>query len=113
MDKDHYQQVLLQHFTTFDTADENAGAATSFSGTENAGPPIPGEDFFSNAPTGFTFPLDIRGRTVVISIEPSPDNSPAPFLLKPLKGVAGNETAPATYDLTFDNTSFPSGTVTR
>ena len=100
-------------FTTFDIADENAGAATSFSGTENAGPPIPGEDFFSNAPTGFTFPLDIRGRTVVISIEPSPDNSPAPFLLKPLKGVAGNETAPATYDLTFDNTSFPSGTVTR
>jgi len=100
-------------FTLFDVADENAGAATSFSGTENAGPPIPGEDFFSNAPTGFAFPLDIRGRTVVISVEPSPDNSPAPFLLKPLIGTAGNETAPTAYDLTFSDASFPSGSVTR
>ena len=100
-------------FTAFDTADDNAGAETSFSGTENAGPPIPGEDFFNNAPEGITFPLDIKGKTVVISIEPSPDNSPAPFLLKPLKGTAGDETAPTTYDLTFDSASFPSGTVTR
>ncbi|MET2985065.1 anti-sigma factor [Aureibaculum conchae] len=100
-------------FTAFDVADENAGDATSFSGTENAGPPIPGEDFFNNAPSGFTFPLDIRGKTVVISVEPSPDNSPTPFLLKPLKGTAGNDTAPTAYDLAFDNASFPSGTVTR
>jgi len=100
-------------FTAFDVADENAGAATSFSGTENAGPPIPGEDFFNNVPAGFTFPLDIRGRTVVISVEPFPDNSPAPFLLKPLVGTAGNETAPTAYDLNFDNTSFPTGSVSR
>lgn len=100
-------------FTAFDAADDNAGSETSFSGTENAGPPIPGEDFFNNVPDGFTFPLDIKGKTVVISIEPSPDNSPVPFLLKPLKGAAGDETAPATNDLTFDSASFPSGTVTR
>ncbi|QCX39298.1 anti-sigma factor [Aureibaculum algae] len=100
-------------FTAFDVADDNAGSATSFSGIENAGPPIPGEDFFSNTPTGFSFPLDIRGRTIVISVEPSPDNSPTPFLLKPLLGAAGNETAPATYDLTFNGASFPSGTVNR
>jgi len=100
-------------FTAFDVADDNAGADTSFSGTENAGPPIPGEDFFNNVPDGFTFPLDLKGKTVVISIEPSPDNSPTPFLLKPLKGTAGNETAPATNDLTFDSVSFPTGTVTR
>ena len=100
-------------FTVFDTADENAGSAMSFSGTENNGPPIPGEDFFNNAPTGFTFPLDIRGRTVVISIEPDPDNSPMPFLLKPLTGMAGQDTAPTTYDLTFSNASFPTGTVSR
>ncbi len=100
-------------FTAFDVADDNAGATTSFSGTENTGPPIPGEDFFSNTPEGFTFPLDIRGKTVVISIEPSPDNSPAPFLLKPLKGTTGQDTAPATNDLTFDSASFPTGTVTR
>lgn len=100
-------------FTSFDNADDNAGAATSFSGTENAGPPIPGEDFFNNAPAGFTFPLDIRGKTVVISVEPYPDNSPMPFLLKPLVGTAGNDTAPVTYDLSFSDASFPTGNVSR
>ncbi len=100
-------------FTSFDTLDDNAGAVTSFGGTENVGPPIPGEDFFNNVPVGFSFPLDLRGRTVVISVEPSPDNSPNPFLLKPLVGTAGNDTAPTTYDLGFSNSSFPTGIVTR
>ncbi|SFW21878.1 anti-sigma factor [Cellulophaga fucicola] len=83
-----------------------------FSGA-NPGPPIPGEDFFENAPTGFTFPLDIRGKTVVISIEPSPDNSPNPFLLKPLVGVSGQETAPTTHTLSLNSDSFPTGWVKR
>ena len=100
-------------FTAFDMADDNAGDSGSFGGTENNGPPIPGEDFFNNVPSGFTFPLDIRGKTVVISVEPFPDNSPKPFLLKPLKGNAGQDTAPATYDLTFNNASFPTGSVSR
>ena len=100
-------------FTAFDVLDDNAGDASSFSGTENVGPPIPGEDFFNNAPGGFTFPLDLRGRTVVISVEPVPDNSPNPFLLKPLVGTAGNDTAPTTYDLGFSNSSFPTGSVSR
>ncbi|WP_435313387.1 hypothetical protein [Cellulophaga fucicola] len=83
-----------------------------FSGA-NPGPPIPGEDFFENAPTGFTFPLDVRGKTVVISIEPSPDNSPNPFLLKPLVGVSGQETAPTTHALSLNSDSFPTGWVKR
>jgi len=33
-----------------------------FSGTQRNGPPVPGEDFFLNAPEGETFPLDIRGQ---------------------------------------------------
>lgn len=97
-------------FTSFTTADDS----NDFSGTQNnAGPPIPGEDFFNNAPAGFTFPLDVRGRTVVISVEPNPDNSPAPFLLKPLVGMAGTATAPTTHDLALNAASFPTGTVTR
>lgn len=77
------------------------------------GPSLPGEDFFVNAPTGFIFPLDIRNRTVVISIEPVPDNSPNPFLLKPLVGIAGVDTAPVSYSFTYNADSFPTGTVTR
>ena len=37
-----------------------------------------------NAPAGMTFPTDLRGATIVISVEPFPDNSPLPFTLKPL-----------------------------
>lgn len=100
-------------FSSIDQMDDNAGLSTSFSGTENPGPPIPGEDFFNNAPTGETFPLDIRGRTVVITVEPVPDNSPLPFTLKPLAAVAGNETAPSFNDFALNLGSFPTGTVTR
>ncbi len=96
-------------FTAFDMAD----ASAPFSGTSQAGPPVPGEDFFENAPSGETFPLDIRGRTVVISVEPVPDNSTAPFAIKPLVGTAGQETAPATHDFGRNLSSLATGTVTR
>jgi hypothetical protein len=100
-------------FISFDVMDNNAGAATSFGGIENLGPPIPGEDFFNNQPAGEIFPLDVRGRTVVISIEPVPDNSPAPFLLKPLVAVSGDDTAPISYLFNLNLTSFPTGIVSR
>ena len=102
--------VTTGTFTEFTAMDDS----NAFSGTENnVGPPIPGEDFLNNAPTGFAFPLDLRGRTAVISVEPFPDNSPAPFLLKPLVGTSGQETAPTTHDLMLNAASFPTGTVTR
>lgn len=97
-------------FTNVEGTDDSNG----FSGSQNnAGPPIPGEDFFLNAPSGFTFPLDVRGKMAVISIEPVPDNSPAPFLLKPLAGLAGQETAPSTHNLNLNLGTLPTGTVTR
>ncbi|MGS2727820.1 anti-sigma factor [Psychroserpens sp. BH13MA-6] len=96
-------------FSAFDSADN----AAPFSGTAQSGPPVPGEDFFMNAPAGETFPLDIRGRMVVISVEPVPDNSPAPFAIKPLVGIAGDETAPATHNFGQNLASLPTGMVTR
>jgi len=95
-------------FTTFNTAD----GAAPFSGA-SAGPPVPGEDFFENTPAGETFPLDVRGRTVVISVEPVPDDSVAPFAIKPLVGTAGNETAPTTHAFGQNLGSLPMGSVTR
>lgn len=100
-------------FTSFDVMDNNAGDALSFGGTENLGPPIPGEDFFNNPPAGETFPFDVRGRTIVISVEPVPDNSPAPFLLKPLLAVSGDDTAPISYLFNLNLASLPTGTVSR
>ena len=99
-------------FTEFGVRDDS----NIFSGTENnAGPPIPGEDFFNNTPAGETFPLDVRGRRVVISVEPVPDNSPAPFLLKPLISDLASDaaTAPSTHNFVQNLGSIPTGTATR
>jgi len=99
-------------FTDFGAAD----SGNPFSGTQNnAGPPIPGEDFFLNAPAGETFPLDVRGKTVVISVEPVPDNSPAPFLLKPLASMidANAATAPTSHNFGQNLGTLPTGSATR
>ncbi len=76
-----------------------ADLAAPYSGTE-PGPPFPGEDFVANAPAGLTFPTDLAGGTIVISIEPAPDNSPAPFRLKPLvHGVDMNAADHTAFDM--------------
>lgn len=77
------------------------------------GPPFPGEDYLTNEPAGLTFPVDLSGGKAVISIEPDPDNSPLPFLLKPLVGdIPANAADHNTYDLV-QNLSFPTGTINR
>lgn len=97
-------------FTQFSVRD----SGNQFSGTQNnAGPPVPGEDFFLNAPIGEVFPLDVRGRTVVISVEPVPDDSPAPFAIKPLVATAGQAIAPSIHSFAQNLGSLPTGTVTR
>lgn len=80
-----------------------------------SGPLFPGEDFLTNAPSGLTFPTDLSGATVVISIEPNPDNSPLPFSLKPLVGAVPDPAMDHTFYTMENNaaSSNPSGTVTR
>ena len=97
-------------FTSVSGADE----AAPFSGP-NSGPAYPGEDFLTNSPDGLTFPTDLTSATVVISVEPVPDNSEAPFALKPLVGnVPAGALDHTLYDM--DNNASatnPTGTVTR
>lgn len=96
-------------FTAVDMAD----AAAPFSETLEAAPPFPGEDFLLNAPEGSTFPLDLSEAKIVISIEPEPDDSPAPFLLKPLAGdVPANAADHQTFDLDNIAADFPVVTAT-
>lgn len=73
-------------FLTANAADDNA-ATSPYKGNDNNGPAYPGEDYLQNAPAGLTFPTDLKEKTIVISVEPSPDNSTAPFTLKPLAHV--------------------------
>ncbi len=87
-----------------------ADLGAPYSGNQSA-PPFPGEDYLVNAPAGLSFPTDLANGRAVISIEPEPDPSAAPFTLKPL-----NEIIPSgaqdhvTYGLTNTTAQFPSGT---
>jgi hypothetical protein len=96
-------------FKSASGADESA----PYSGP-NPAPPFPGEDYLRNAPSGLTFPLDLSGKNVVLSIEPDPDDSPLPFTLKPLAhAVPANAREHVTY--TMDNkagATNPIGTAT-
>lgn len=98
---------------TFLDASGTDGAAP-YSGTM-AGPPFPGEDFLLNAPNGLSFPTDLSEAMVVISVEPVPDNSSAPFLLKPLAGqVPANALDHTLYSMNNNATNTnPSGSVSR
>jgi len=100
-------------FTSIMDFDDNA-TTSLFKGDSGDGPPFPGEDFLQNAPAGMTFPTDLKSATIVISVEPSPDNSAGPFTLKPLAHVvptdAMNHTA---INMGTGPVSSISGSVTR
>lgn len=91
-----------------------ADGSSVFSGTVT-GPAFPGEDLLQNAPTGLNFPTDLSGATLVISIEPDPDNGPEPFSIKPLKATIPMPAANGvSYNMTNDASSINiTGTVSR
>ncbi len=67
-------------------------------------PPFPGQDFINPAKV-------LIGQMAVISIEPSPDNSPAPFQLKPLVGNIVDAGAGQLQNMNTDISEFPTGVV--
>jgi hypothetical protein len=101
----------------------STGTFTSVSGADNFNgfsgsmgtPPYPGEDFLLNAPSGLTFPTDLSGAKIVISIEPSPDNSAAPFFLKPLLGdVPASAMSETVYNMNnISSSNAPTGIASR
>lgn len=75
--------ISTGRFKEINTADDNA-ATTPYKGSLNDGPPYPGEDYVTGSFNGIDFPISLLGKTVVISVEPNPDNSDKPFTIKPL-----------------------------
>lgn len=73
-------------FTDPATADDNA-STSPYKGLTSDGPAFPGEDYVMGSAAGVDFPTDLKDATIVISVEPYPDNSSAPFTLKPLAHV--------------------------
>ncbi len=104
------QPVTSGTFSAVNVADDSA----PFSGVGTS-PPFPGEDYVANAPSGVTLPTDLSGKTLVISIEPNPDNSPMPFMFKPLvTTMPSDATDHFNYMMTNQaGATFPSGTVSR
>ena len=80
------QPISSGTFTSIAAADDNA-STSPYKGGAGDGPPFPGEDYLQNAPSGLSFPTDLKGMTIVVSVEPSPDNSALPFTFKPLAHV--------------------------
>jgi hypothetical protein len=74
--------VSTGRFTSTSMADSDGTGPRGTAGPL-AGPAFPGQDFI-------TPPLVLSGGKAVISIEPQPDNSPAPFTLKPLVATIGS-----------------------
>jgi len=105
------QPVSTGTFSAVDAMDD----AAPYSGMDSNGPPFPGEDLVTNAPSGLSFPTDLRGTVTVISIEPYPDNSAAPFAFKPLVGnISSSATDHTTYDFSNNvSSNFPTGTAKR
>lgn len=99
----------------------STGTFTTATGVDNSNiycgslsiPAFPGEDFLNNAPSGFTFPLDLSGATVFITIEPNAENYDQPYGLKVLSlDIPSSAAAETTLDMAVPtSTVYPSGTV--
>jgi hypothetical protein len=91
-------------FTDAKSADSDGAGPTS---GPKAGPAFPGQDYIDP-------PMDLTlGYTAVISIEPDPDDSPAPFALKLLVGEIVDAGDHGTQTMDNDAASFPTGTAAR
>lgn len=97
---------------TFLAVDQSDDAAP-FSGTVRT-PSFPGEDYLVDAPDGLSFPTDLSGSSVVVSVEPLTEDNSLPFVLKPLAGPvpADAELEPVAYPITTEGFAPPSGTAT-
>ncbi len=81
--------------------DDGGGPAAG----DNDAPPFPGQDFVDPATD-----LLASDMVAVISIEPQPDDSPAPFAFKPLIGELADAGAEVLQDLEFTD-KVPSGSI--
>lgn len=102
--------ISTGRFTALDMQDGQA----LYSGMDAVGPPFPGEDFLQNAPMGLSFPTDLTNATIVISIEPEPDNSLKPFAFKPMVSMPSSASAHTAISMTNQvDSNFPTGSVSR
>lgn len=96
---------FIKPFGADSSSDYGAGLASGFN--------FPGEDFINNSPSGVTFPSDLSGAEVLITIKPSyPVNAYKPFTLIPFKTtIPINCEAKKVYTMQNNTATFPSGNI--
>lgn len=82
-------------------------------GGSQSGIPFPGEDFLENAPAGITFPLDLTGKKVYISLELNDGRTAgdSPYITIFESTVPDPAESMVAYQLAATNEVFPSGDV--
>mgnify|MGYP006129193635 CR=1 FL=1 len=96
------------------TNNADPSLATGFNGNAVAGPNYPGEDFINNLPDGVDSPVDLKGKTIVVTVEPFPDTAPTPFTLKILVDIVPEDAG--LEDFVMDNNAAatnPTGSASR
>lgn len=94
----------------------NISDTTDIYGGITGAPPFPGQDFLYNAPEGLSFPLDLSGASVFVTMEPwnEWDVEPgSPFSLRLMEAAIPSDAIPGTtYDLISLFDALPTGTAT-
>ncbi len=103
--------VSTGKFTSVSAADESNTYGSAWSA-----PAFPGQDFLINAPSGLTFPTDLSGCQVMVTVEllDSYDlEKSKPFFLKVLSAqVPAGASDHTTYYMTSETGGLPTGTAT-
>jgi len=88
-------------------ADDSSKYGAGFAGGYN----FPGEDFISNPPAGVSFPTDLTGVELFVTIDPiHPENGNNPFNLIPFKTtIPANAVSGQVYYMDNNTSSFPTG----
>lgn len=98
------QTISTGKFTVLDDSDLDDTYSD-----ELAAPKFPGEDFIKEPPAGFTFPLDLSGASLFITLESSADVSDLPAGVKVLQAtIPADAAASTTYQMQPVNNTIPS-----
>ncbi|MCF8266904.1 MAG: hypothetical protein K9I69_02390 [Ignavibacteriales bacterium] len=100
------EKLPVGAFTSITSADDRA----DYSDTQAPGYSAPGEDFLLNAPSGVSFPLDLKGLKVYITLQPSVKTEVEPFFVRVFEAtIPSDAVSGPSYNMT-KNTVIPSGT---
>lgn len=95
------------------TAADQDGAGEFAGSNSDMFPPRPGSDYVTAGDSNDGFDLKSGDWNVVLSVEPQPDNSDAPFALKPFTASIETDAETGTaIDLQYQDDSLPTGQVT-